>query len=102
MKRSGSKWIGALLVTTSILGGLGLAYAQQEQRGATSYAPVDIKEPFASIMARMKAAKPEIEQRHADLLKRALRPGNQPAQGVTMSRGKPVQEGRSREAAARA
>lgn len=68
MKRSGSKWIGALLVTTSILGGLGLAYAQQEQRGATSYAPVDIKEPFPSIMARMKAAKPDIEKKHADVL----------------------------------
>jgi len=24
------------------------AYAQQEQRGQTSYLPVDIKEPFAS------------------------------------------------------
>jgi hypothetical protein len=64
----GSKTIWALLATAGIVGGLSLAYAQQEQRGATSYLPVDIKESFASIMARMKAAKPDIEKKHADLL----------------------------------
>jgi hypothetical protein len=45
------------------------ALAQQgPQRGATSYAPVDIKEVFPSIMARFKAAKPAIQMRQADLL----------------------------------
>ena len=34
----------------------------------SSYLPVDIKEPFASIMARMKAAKPGIMQRQLALL----------------------------------
>ena len=62
MKRSGGKRIGALLATAAVLGGIGLAYAQQEQRGATSYAPVDIKEPFTSIMTRMKAAKRDVEK----------------------------------------
>ncbi|HTR18279.1 MAG TPA: hypothetical protein VMI52_14785, partial [Acetobacteraceae bacterium] len=62
MKRSGGKRIGALLATVAVLGGIGFAYAQQEQRGASSYMPVDIKEPFTSIMARMKAAKPDIEK----------------------------------------
>src|ERR1700694_62064 len=68
MKRSRGKRIGALLVTACILGGISFALAQQEQRGATSYLPVDIKEPFASIMARMTAAKPDIEKAHADIL----------------------------------
>ena len=39
----GSKTIWALLAMASIVGGLSLAYAQQDQRGATSYLPVDIK-----------------------------------------------------------
>jgi cytochrome c peroxidase len=93
MKGSGGKRIGALLATAAVLGGIGLAYAQQEQRGATSYAPVDIKEPFASIMTRMKAAKPDVEKKHADLMAERYDLANRPAQGATMSRGKPLQEG---------
>jgi cytochrome c peroxidase len=93
MKRSGGKRIGALLATACVLGVIGLAYAQQEQRGATSYAPVDIKEPFASIMARMKAAKPDVEKAHAEILAERYDLVNRPAQGATMSRGKPLQEG---------
>jgi hypothetical protein len=52
----------------------GYTYAQQqaEPRGKTSYLPVDIVEPFASIMARMVAAKPQIEREHSDLLGPAL------------------------------
>ena len=93
MKRSRGKRIGALLAAACVLGGIGLAFAQQEQRGATSYLPVDIKEPFASIMARMKAAKPGIEKTHADILAERYDLANRPAQGATMSRGKPLQEG---------
>jgi cytochrome c peroxidase len=80
--------VGAVIVAS------GLAYAQaQQQRGQTSYAPVDIKESFASIMARMTAAKPGIEKEHTALLNERYDLSNRPAQGVTMSRGKPVQEG---------
>jgi len=73
--------------------GMGAAYAQASGRGATSYAPVDIKEDFASIMARMKAAKPEIMKRQMDLLNLRYDLSDRPAKGVTMSRGKAVQEG---------
>jgi cytochrome c peroxidase len=73
--------------------GMGAAYAQDSGRGATSYAPVDIKEDFASIMARMKAAKPEIMKRQMDLLNLRYDLSDRPAKGVTMSRGKAVQEG---------
>src|SRR6202047_1846565 len=55
--------------------------------------PVDIKESFASIMARMKARKPDIEKEHADLLSARYDLSNRPAKDATMSRGKPLQEG---------
>ena len=44
-------------------------------------------------MARMTQAKPEIQKRHADLLNERYDLSNRPVQGVTMSRGKPVQGG---------
>jgi len=59
----------------------------------TSYAPVVITEDFDSIMARMKAAKPEIMKRHMDLLEERYDLSDNPAEGVTMSRGKPIQQG---------
>ena len=68
-------------------------FAQPPLRGESSYSPVAIKENFESIMARMKAAKPEVMKRQMDLLNERYDLGNRPAQGVTMSRGKPIQEG---------
>ncbi len=59
----------------------------------TSYAPVAITEDFATVMERMKAAKPEIVKRHQDLLNQRYDLSDRPADGVTMSGGKPVQAG---------
>nr|WP_231864426.1 cytochrome B6 [Sorangium cellulosum] len=59
----------------------------------TSYLPVDDKEPFAALMARMKADKPAVMKRHQTLLEARYDLSNRPAPGVTMSRGKPVQGG---------
>jgi cytochrome c peroxidase len=59
----------------------------------SSYSPVVITEPFDSIMARMKAAKPEVMKRQMDLLNQRYDLSDRPAKGVTMSRGKPIQEG---------
>ena len=67
--------------------------AQELPPKGTSYAPVDLKEDIAVVMARMKAAKPEIMKRQMDLLKERYDLANRPAKDVTMSRGKPVQEG---------
>jgi cytochrome c peroxidase len=95
MNLSGRKrpWL-VLTIAAALMSGLTLAYAQQEpQRGATSYMPVDLKEPFATVMARMKAAQPAIQKRQADLLAERYDLANRAATGVTMSRGKPVQEG---------
>jgi cytochrome c peroxidase len=78
-----------LVMTLSI----GMAYAQEPGKGVTSYAPVEIKEDFASIMARMKEAKPAVAKKHMALLSERYDLSDRPAQGVTMSRGKAVQEG---------
>ena len=59
----------------------------------TSYAPVDIKEDLADIIARMKAAKPEVMKRQIELLKARYDLANQPTKDITMSRGKPIQQG---------
>ena len=87
-----SAWL--LMATAATLVVLTPTHAQQQaQRGATSYAPVDIKEGFPSIMERFKAAKPAIQTRQADLLADRYDLSNRAAAGMTMSRGKPVQEG---------
>ena len=66
---------------------------QEPQQKGTSYAPVDLKEDIAAVIARMKAAKSEVMKRQTDLLKERYDLGNRPSKGVTMSRGKPIQEG---------
>jgi cytochrome c peroxidase len=59
----------------------------------TSYAPVDIKEDFATTLKRMQGAKPAIEQRQQSLLEERYDLSDRSANGVTMSGGKPVQVG---------
>jgi cytochrome c peroxidase len=78
-----------LLLLVSTFVAPGASYADQRP---SSYAPVN-EEDIATVMARMKAAKPAVEKRQADLLNERYDLGNHPASGVTMSRGKPVQEG---------
>ena len=62
-------------------------------RGLTSYQPIAIDQPFTARMAQDVAAKPGIERDHQALLEERYDLGDQPAQGVTMERGKPLQEG---------
>jgi len=72
---------------------LDFAYAQQEQRGKSSYMPVDISASFNSIRSRLSAAKPQVEKEHGGLLKERYDLSDRPAQDVMMSRGKAMQEG---------
>lgn len=65
-------------------------FAQSAAKMASSYSPVVITEAFETIMARMKAAKPEVMKRQMDLLGMRYDLSNRPASGVMMSRGKPV------------
>lgn len=83
--------IGSLGAAAMLL--LGMVFAQESRKLPSSYAPVNLNEDFATVMARMKAAKPDIMKRHLDLLNERYDLSNHPAAGVTMSRGKPVQEG---------
>jgi cytochrome c peroxidase len=62
-------------------------------RGLTSYMPIAIDQPFAARMAADVAAKPGIEREHQALLDARYDLSDRPAQGVTMERGKPLQEG---------
>lgn len=67
--------------------------AQEKKPVKTSPAPVNIKESTDEIVARMKAAKPEIMKRHTDLLNERYDLSNRSAKKTTMSGGKPLQEG---------
>ena len=69
------------------------SYAISANPKQSSYSPVVITEDFDSIMARMKAAKPEVMKRQMDLLQERYDLSDNPAEGVTMSRGKPIQQG---------
>ena len=94
MALSTRTWTWTTLTASAALLTLAIAHAQQPPtRGATSYMPVDLKEPFATVMARMKAAQPAVQKRQADLLAERYDLANRAAAGVTMTRGKPVQEG---------
>jgi cytochrome c peroxidase len=71
---------------------MSLVFAEKPSE-KSSYSPVVITEPFDSIVKRMTAAKPEIMKRQMDLLNQRYDLSDRPAKGVTMSRGKPIQEG---------
>lgn len=70
-----------------------LAAEGDAQAKPSSYMPVVITEDFSTILSRMTAAKPEIEKRQAAILSERYDLSDRPAKEVTMSRGKPVQEG---------
>ncbi len=61
--------------------------------GDTSYMPVAIERPFQEIYQEMNARKDEVVQRQQALLERRYDLSDRPADGVTMTRGKPVQGG---------
>jgi cytochrome c peroxidase len=84
-----------LLVLSSACLLLKVSRAQEKaaKQTATSYMKVDITETFASVMTRMSAAKPAIEKEHSDLLAARYDLSDRPAQGITLERGKPLQEG---------
>jgi cytochrome c peroxidase len=84
-----SMWVLPAVVTLS----LAFHVAHAQDQGKTSYIKVDITEPFASVMARMQAAKPDIERRHSDLLSERYDLSDRPARGVMMERDKPLQAG---------
>lgn len=91
-RRSGAYVLGIILIISTVLL-LGGAVFSGEKMPPSSYSPVVMKEPFDATMARMTAEKPEVMKRHMDLLKKRYDLSDRPAKGVTMTKGKPVQEG---------
>lgn len=59
----------------------------------SSYLPVVIHETFASILQRMSSAKEAINEQQQQLLKQRYDLSNKPSKAVTMTNGKPIQEG---------
>ena len=80
------------IIVCSLFIASALAYAESAKK-PSSYSPVVITEPFDSIMTRMEAAKPEIMKRQMDLLNSRYDLNNNPSKSISMSRGKPIQEG---------
>src|SRR5262245_45715124 len=69
----------------------GTLHGQEDKK--SSYAPVVPKEDFSATMSRMKAEKANVMKNQKDLLQERYDLRNSPAPGVTMSRGKAVQQG---------
>jgi cytochrome c peroxidase len=87
-------WFCVLAFLVSSLAFLPAAQSQKSDgSGSSSYMPVDIKESFSSIMSRMKAAKPDVMHRQTALLEQRYDLGDRSTKDVTMTRGKPVQQG---------
>lgn len=91
-RRSGRLSFVTWIIVGSLLMGMASVYAESAKK-TSSYSPVVITEAFDSIMSRWKAAKPDIMKRQMDLLNSRYDLSDRPAKGVTMSRGKAVQEG---------
>jgi len=89
INQSSLKWAA---LAGGVVIGFGSLLAQNGKQ-ASSYMPVDIHETFSAIFNRMTAAKPEITRRHLALLEQRYDLSDRPAQGVTMSRSKPLQQG---------
>ena len=88
---NGRSRLGYLPLAAAAIG-LGTLSAA-EKAPMTSYAPVAIQEEFASVKARMSAAKPAVQEKHAQLLEERYDLSDRPHPSARMSKGKPVQAG---------
>jgi len=83
----------AVALSLFMIAAIGLLCTEAQAGNPSSYSPVVIKEAFEATMARMQAAKPEVMKRQMDLLAERYDLSDRAAEGVTMSRGKPIQAG---------
>jgi len=89
--------ITRLLVATGLGASLVVLGVQYNSPNAapkdSSFMPVDAREKFADVVARMSAAKSTVMKRQQELLRERYDLGQKAAEGVTMFRGKAVQDG---------
>src|SRR5947209_6874908 len=84
-------WL-AVVVVASVLGVQFIATGQPLSKGPTSYLPV-VEDKLDDVIKRMQNDKPAIAKRQQELLGERYDLADHSAKGVTMSRGKAVQEG---------
>jgi cytochrome c peroxidase len=84
------KYLFATMAGTAFLGLCATAPAKEVP---SSYLPVVVKEDFTTMMNRMKQGKPDVLARHKQLLAERYDLSDRPAQGITMTKSKPVQGG---------
>ena len=82
----------ALVVVGVSAGVLGMQVHGASAKSTSSYISVN-EDEFQTVFARMSAAKAQVMKRQMDLLDARYALDDRPAAGVTMSRGKPIQEG---------
>ena len=93
MTRQVSARIAMAAVSMGALVTIGVARAQDPPpKGATSFSPVDLKEPFETVKSRMSAAKAGVMKRQMDLLAARYDLADRPA-AEKMTRGKALQDG---------
>src|SRR6185503_2203580 len=83
----------ALVPAAAALFCAAMGAAQEPPPRKSSYMPVVPKESFTAVMRRMTAEKAAVMERQKALLADRYDLGNRPAAGVTMFRGKAVQDG---------
>ena len=94
MKRKASRQHLTVLIVLAALFTIPLlAFGEQPKKKPSSYSPVVIEEDLTTVVERMKAAKPGVAKRQMSLLNERYDLSNRTAGGVTMSRGKPIQDG---------
>jgi cytochrome c peroxidase len=84
------KYLFATMAGTAFLGLCAMAPAKEVP---SSYLPVVVKEDFSTMINRMKEGKPAIMERQKQLLAERYDLSDRPAQGITMTKSKPVQGG---------
>ena len=80
-----------IIFVLAVFSCLTTVWGQEEKK--SSYLPVASQEQFSNTMSRMKAEKPVVMKRQMNLLQERYDLRNDPAAGVTMTSGKPVQQG---------
>jgi cytochrome c peroxidase len=94
MENKGKRLIRiATLLTTAAVLAASSALAAEPPVGKTSYAPVAGTEAFTTVKQNMEKERPAVMKRQLDLLAERYDLGKKAAAGVTMARGKAVQEG---------
>lgn len=81
----------SIFLSWAVLSGVGLVWGQET--GPSSYAPVVQSEAFSASMSRLIAGKSAVMQQQLDLLHMRYDLRDNAAPGITMSRGKPIQQG---------